>query len=138
MTKYLPYVLLASALAIPLPVRAEPLAIPLAAYATAAAADLHSTYRFLQFQATRERNPLGAWLSDDPGLLVAHDIAIELGAGWALHQWWGRRHPRWERALLYTAAAARLALALDNYRFAAQLQRDGRPRKGDRYVWPSP
>lgn len=120
------------------PARAEPLKIPLSVYATAAAADLHSTYRVLQYQGTGERNPLGAWLSNDPGQLVAFGIVADLAGALAVHHWVGKHHPRWERVILYGAAAARIGLAYDNYKVATRLQREARPHKGDRYIWPTP
>lgn len=117
-------------------VQAEPLAIPFSVYFGAAATDLHSTYRGLQYQGVREANPLGAWLSDNPEQLVVFSSLAEAGTVYALHRLWGKRHPRWERVILYTAAAGRMAIATRNYRGVAQMQREGRPLKGARYVWP--
>lgn len=119
-------------------VQAEPLVIPLSVYAAAASADLHSMYRGLQYQGVREANPLGAWLSDNPEQLVVFSSLAEAGTVYAVHRLWGKRHPRWERVILYTAAAGRIAIAARNYRGVAQLQREGRPLKGARYVWPTP
>jgi hypothetical protein len=110
------------------PVRAsEPLVIPLAVYATAAAADLHSTYNFLQYEGFEEGNPMGRWLSNRPKTLIVSGALADVGIVWGLHKLLhrkGKGHSKWEKAALYGAATVRLMLARNNYEMV-----QGQPRK---------
>lgn len=95
---------------------AEPLKIPLAIYVSAAALDLHSTHRFLQYQGIHEANPLGGWLEDSPKTLIVFSALADASIVYGLHRWIGPKHPRIERVALYSAAAVRIAMAGRNYR----------------------
>ena len=99
---------------------AEPLAIPLGVYATAAAADLHSTYRFLQIEGHHERNPFVKGLSNQPGKLVGVSAALDAATVYGVYRLvnlkvFGGPHPRFTRIALYAAAGVRVLYALDNY-----------------------
>lgn len=96
-------------------VYAEPLKVPMAFYASAAALDLHSTYNVLQFEKKHEANPLGRWLEDQPVALVAFSAATDATTVYLLHRWVGKRHPRFEKVALYVAGAVRIAAAAHNY-----------------------
>lgn len=111
-------------LGIAVPVAAEPLAIPLSLYAAAAAADLHSTYRFLQYDGLHEGNPLVGWLETQPTTLVLVSAGIDVAALYSLHRWIGPNHPRIERLTLYAVAGVRVWATAHNYR-----NMDGRIRR---------
>lgn len=112
-------IILLVTLLLPFTAQAEPIAIPISIYATAAALDLHSTHHFLGYNGLREGNPIGAWLSDRPTTLVVYSAALDASAVYLLHHWIGAAHPRLERVSLYAVAATRTALAIDNYRSTA-------------------
>lgn len=98
------------------PASAEPLKIPISIYAAGAAADLQSTYMFLTAEdASHEHNPLGRWLAGSPKGLVMFDVGVEVAGGFLLHKWIGKRHPRLERVIYYTAAGVRFGAAAYNY-----------------------
>ncbi len=103
------------------PTGAEPLIIPLAVYAAGASTDLHSTYRFLQYEGFREANPLVKGLSSQPKTLVGVSVIGDALTVYGLHKLvnmkaLGGPHPKFERVALYAAASIRFLYAIDNYR----------------------
>ncbi len=65
------------------PVCAEPLAVPLSVYATAAALDLHTTHRFLQYEGFHETSWMSR-LEHRPGTMVAVSALADAGMVYAL------------------------------------------------------
>ena len=102
------------------PVCAEPLAVPLSVYATAAALDLHSTHRFLQYEGFHETSWMSR-LEHRPGTMIAVSALADAGMVYALSRVvdlkvLGGPHPRFKRIELYAAASVRLLYAVDNYK----------------------
>ena len=97
------------------PVQAQSLKLPLAVYAGAASADLHSTYRFLQY-GYRESNPLGRWLDHNPPALITFSAAADAAVVYTVYKVWGQHHRKAARIVLYSVAAVRVGLAVHNYR----------------------
>ena len=87
---------------------------PYAVYYASVAADLTTTYRFLE-HGYQEANPIGAWLEDRPKTLVAFSVGTDIATVYILHRLVGRHHPRLEKTLLYGAAAVRFSLAAHNW-----------------------
>lgn len=103
------------------PAYAEPLKIPLSVYAASAAADLATTYRFLQYEGFREGNPFGAWASDKPKTLMVYSAVSDAAILYGAHKLVNMKifngpHPRFEKIVLYGAAGVRFLYALDNYK----------------------
>lgn len=103
------------------PAHAEPLKFAYTIYGIGATLDLHSTYRFLQYEGFREGNPAGAWASDKPKTLMvfsaASDVAILYGAHKLVNmKIFNGPHPRFEKIMLYGAAGIRSLYAWDNYK----------------------
>lgn len=94
---------------------AQSLKIPLTVYAGAAALDLHSTHRFLQY-GFREGNPLMGWLDDHHNAMIVTSAAIDGMACYTIYQTWGKHHRKAARGLIYAVAAVRIGLAIHNYR----------------------
>jgi hypothetical protein len=90
------------------------LRLPLTVYASSAVADLYTTHAALQHDAFYERNPMGAWLDEQPTALVAFSAAADVAIVWSLHRWLAPRHSRLLRAGLYAAAGVRFWLAARN------------------------
>jgi hypothetical protein len=88
--------------------------LPIAVYASSAAADLYTTHVALERGVFYERNPMGAWLDDRPTALVAFSATADAAVVWSLHRWLAPRHPRLLRAGLYAAAGVRFWLAARN------------------------
>ena len=94
----------------------QSLKLPFSVYAGSAALDLHSTYRFLQYDGLREANPIGRWMDGNPPALVATSAALDATACYALYRLWGQRHRQASRVILYSLAGVRVGLAVHNYR----------------------
>jgi hypothetical protein len=90
------------------------LRLPLAVYASGAAADLYSTHAALQRDVFYERNPMGAWLDERPTALVAFSATADAAIVWGLHRWLAPKHSRLLRVGLYGASAVRFWLAARN------------------------
>ena len=112
--KHIVFVVLTLVL-LPQPTQAQSLKLPLAVYAGAASADLHSTYRFLQ-HGHREANPLGRWLDHNPPALIAFSAATDAATVYTVYKVWGQHHRKAARIVLYSVAAVRVGLAVHNYR----------------------
>lgn len=95
---------------------AQSLKIPLTVYAGAAALDLHSTHRMLQYEGFRELNPITGWLDHREEALVVVSAAFDVAACAAIYHAWGKHHRKAARGLIYAVAAVRIGLAIHNYR----------------------
>jgi hypothetical protein len=89
--------------------------VGLAAYATGATLDLHSTYLVLASGGV-EHNPLGRVTRNHPTATVAVGAATDLVVTALLYKWLGKDHPRLTTVLLFGAASVRMSLAATNYR----------------------
>jgi len=111
-------------------VSTSPLKLPTVIWATAAATDWATTYRFSRgyHDLLHETNPLIRGFDSHPAWLVTTGAAIDVGTWWAGHRIIGRSHPRWMAAALYGGAAFRVYLAAYNMRMMREAQaiRQGR------------
>ena len=100
------------------------LKIPLLVWGSAVAADQTTTYAFSSRDGDllHERNPLIRGLDGHPVWLVAAGASIDAASAWAAYELLGRRHPRWMKVALYSAAAYRSYLAIYNVRMMREAQ----------------
>jgi hypothetical protein len=94
--------------------------LPTMTFASAAAADWVTTYRHMPY--AREENPLLRWLDEKPKTMIALGVGLDVASayGWKRLT---RKHPKWQKAGLYSAAAFRTFLAIRNTRRLQHLKR---------------
>lgn len=102
----------------------ETLKLPTIVWASAAAADWITTYRFSTGYADllHETNPLIRGLDQHPAWLVTAGASIDVATWWAGNRFLGQSHPRWMKAALYGGAAFRVYLAAYNIRMMREAQ----------------